>query len=374
VSKTLRILHVMRTPVGGLFRHVLDLATEQVNRGHAVGIVADSSTGGNTAAQRLDEIATILELGVSRVPMSRQVGLQDRAALLHVEARARETRADVLHGHGAKGGAYARLADAPALKVYTPHGGSLHYSQNSPLGFAYLAIERWLRQRTDLVLFESRFSEETFRKKIGAPRFARVVHNGVTQDDLRPVFPDGDAADFIYLGEMRRLKGVGTLLEAFARLSADGWNGTAILYGDGPDRRDFEAQADRLGLLHQVHFPGASPAREAFSTGRVLAVPSWAESLPYIVLEAAAASVPVVATNVGGIPEIFGPDAGDLIAPRDVAALAGALDRACAEDATAERTERLRERIASSFTVERMADGVLEAYAAAQAARSGVPG
>lgn len=373
MSETLRILHVMRTPVGGLFRHVTDLATEQTKRGHSVGIVADSSTGGESAAKKLEEITPGLELGVSRVPMSRQVGPQDRAALRHVAERARETNADVLHGHGAKGGAYARLARGPAIKVYTPHGGTLHYSATSPVGLAYLAIERWLRRRTDLMLFESEFSEAAFKRKIGVPRLARVVHNGVTPEDLRPVLPDDDAADFIYIGEMRRLKGVGTLLDALAHLSAGGWNGEAILYGDGPDRHAFEAQADTLGLLHQVHFPGPLPAREAFATGRVLAVPSWAESLPYIVLEAAAASVPQVATDIGGIPEIFGPDADVLIPPKDAAALAEALKRARSEDA-AVTVGRLHDRVAGSFTVKVMTDGVLAAYAAAKAASMAVAG
>jgi glycosyltransferase involved in cell wall biosynthesis len=363
----------MRTPVGGLFRHVVDLSVEQANRGHAVGIVADSSTGGEAAARTLEEIAPRLELGISRVPMSRQVGLQDRAALRHVAERAESTKADVLHGHGAKGGAYARLVRGAALKVYTPHGGSLHYSATSPLGLAYLAIERWLRDRTDLVLFESRFGEATFRRKIGAPRLARVVHNGVTPRDLQTVQPDADAADFIYIGEMRKLKGVGTLLDALALLSGEGWNGEATLYGDGPDRASFQAQAERLGILHQVHFPGVLPAREAFATGKVLVVPSWAESLPYIVLEAAAASVPLVATDVGGIPEIFGPDARALVAAKDVNALTAALKRACEED-SGPLVGRLHDRIATDFTVERMAEGVLAAYAAAKASHPTVSG
>jgi len=374
VSRSLRILHVMRTPVGGLFRHVIDLAVEQANRGHAVGIIADSSTGGENASSKLAELSSKLELGVSRVSMSRQVGPQDRTALRHVSHRAQESRADILHGHGAKGGAYARLTAGAALKVYTPHGGSLHYSAASPIGLAYLAIERWLRRRTDLVLFESRFSEATFRRKIGQPRFARVVHNGVRPEELQRVSPDDDAVDFIYIGEMRRLKGVGTLLDALGRHAADGWNGEAVLYGDGPDRRMFEEQAGRLGILHQVHFPGPSPARKAFATGRVLTVPSWAESFPYIVLEAGAASLPMVATNVGGIAEIFGPDAGALIPPRSATALADALKQARQSVGDGPVTGRLHDRIASSFTVERMTDGVLDAYGEAQAARPDVSG
>ena len=141
----LRILHIMRAPVGGLFRHVVDLAREQTTRGHRVGIVADSNTGSPVAAETLDALNKSIALGVTRVPMSRQIGLSDRSALAHVALRAVETQADVLHGHGAKGGAYARLAGGPALRVYTPHGGSLFYSPYSPMGLLYFSVERWLR-------------------------------------------------------------------------------------------------------------------------------------------------------------------------------------------------------------------------------------
>src|ERR1700676_1600164 len=69
--------------------------------------------------------------------------------------------ADVLHGHGAKGGAYARLANsAHAIRVYTPHGGSLHYGWGSPTGLLYLTLERILIARTDLFLFESAYGRE----------------------------------------------------------------------------------------------------------------------------------------------------------------------------------------------------------------------
>jgi glycosyltransferase involved in cell wall biosynthesis len=73
------------------------------------------------------------------------------------------------------------------------------------------------------------------------------------------------------------------------------------------------------------------PAREAFASARMIVVPSRAESMPYVVLEAIAAGMPVIATDVGGIPEIFGPDAGALVAPGDAAALAGAIEAALAD-------------------------------------------
>src|SRR5262244_151277 len=103
MAESLNILHVLRAPVGGLFRHVLDLARGQIARGHRVGLIADASTGGTQAEAKLAELAPALALGLSRVAMSRQVGLRDLGARAHVAARIAQTNADVVHGHGAKG-------------------------------------------------------------------------------------------------------------------------------------------------------------------------------------------------------------------------------------------------------------------------------
>ena len=368
--RKLRIIHVLRAPVGGLFRHVVDLAREQATRGHEVGICADSTTGDERAARMLRELSPSLLLGLTRVPMSRQIGPSDFAAVRHVGIRARLCDADILHGHGAKGGAYARLARCNAVRVYTPHGGSLHYSRRTPIGIFYLGLERLLMPRTGAFLFESAYGLDAFKTKIGNPGgIVRVVHNGVRKEELEPVQPDGDAADFVYVGELRTLKGVDLLLDALALLRTKGWNGTAFLYGEGPDRAALQERMAALGLSSHVQLYPPRPAREAFRTGRVLTVPSRAESLPYIVLEAAAASVPLVATNVGGIPEIFGPDTSALIPPDDAAALAAAMLAAFAGEAAA-RTARLHARVASEFTVATMTDQILTAYESATAKKA----
>lgn len=365
LDKPLRILHVLRAPLGGLFRHVGDLAKAQSERGHLVGIIADSGHYGEASEAALKQLAALCKLGVMRVPMSRQIGLNDRRAVAHVAARAAESNADILHGHGAKGGAYARLARADALRVYTPHGGSLHYSKLSPLGFVYLNLEKRLAKRTDLFLFESDYSLDVFRRKIGAPKaLARIVHNGVTPEELAAIEPDKDAADVIFIGELRKLKGVDVLIAALARSPH-----SALLFGGGPDADLFHNEVAKRGLASRIQFAGPMPAREAFRRGRVLAVPSRAESFPYIVLEAAAARVPLIATHVGGIPEIFGSDAGALIPPNDPLALAAAIDSAIKEPPLA-RTARLHDRVATLFTVSAMTDGVLAAYREAMTARA----
>ena len=105
--RPLNILHVLRAPVGGLFRHVVDLARGQAARGHRVGLVADATTGGARAEATLAELAPPSRSASPASPMSRQIGPRDVAAIAHVAHRAAEMAADVLHGHGAKGGAYA---------------------------------------------------------------------------------------------------------------------------------------------------------------------------------------------------------------------------------------------------------------------------
>ena len=365
----LNILHVFRAPVGGLFRHVLDLTREQIARGHRVGLIADSLTGGANAEKVLGELAPSLALGLTRIPMRRHANPGDFAALGHVMARVAQTKADVVHGHGAKGGAYARLAFGTkrAVRAYTPHGGSLLFGHDTLAGKFYLATERLLMLRGDLFLFESAYSADIFRNKIGSPRgLVRVVHNGVSRAEFEPIVARPDATDLVFMGELRPVKGIDVLIDAIALLNRDGRSVTATLVGSGPDGEALKAQVERLGLSANVQFKPAMPGRQALTLGRIMVVPSRAESLPYVVLETAAGGKPLITTKVGGIPEIYGPLSDQLIAPEDAVALAraiaGTLDRPAE---AAENARRLLDRVAAGFSVETMVDGVLTGYRAA---------
>ncbi len=365
----LNILHIFRAPVGGLFRHVLDLTREQIARGHRVGLVADRLTGGPHADTVLRELEPSLALGLSRVAMHRQPSPTDVFALAHVMRRIAQANADVVHGHGAKGGAFARLAfnTRRTVRAYTPHGGSLMFSHDTLAGKFYLTTERLLMRRGDLFLFESAFSADMFRKKIGDPRgLMRVVHNGVSPAEFAPVATAPDATDLMFLGELRHLKGIHVLIDAIAQLHRDGRNVTATFIGDGPDREALQAHVGRDGIDSAVRFQPAMPARQAMTLGRIMVAPSRFESLPYVVLEAAAAGKPLITTQVGGIPEIYGPLSNSLVPPSDPAALARAIAQALDRpDAMAEITQKLRERVQPSFSVETMVDGVLGGYRAA---------
>jgi glycosyltransferase involved in cell wall biosynthesis len=372
-TSPLRILHILRAPLGGLFRHVLDIARGQAERGHSVGLIADSMTGGARADTVLAELAPRLALGVHRAAISRELSLSDVPALYAISRWIKEAAPDVLHGHGAKGAALTRLTrSAPhAIRVYTPHGGSLVYRPGTLVGAFYRSLERVLKSRADLFLFESNYVAALFRADIGRPSgLVRVVHNGVDESEFEPVTSATDATDLVVLGELRPVKGFDVLIEALAILKASGRPVSATIAGEGPLGAELKIQAERLQVADQIRFVGHRAAREAFAMGRILVVSSRAESLPYVVLEAAAAGMPIVSTRVGGIPEIFGAEAGHLIAPEDAGALAGAIAGALAEPGQLRRVAQLvRTRVRRDFSVTAMVDGGLAAYREAIAMR-----
>ncbi len=374
-DQPLRILHAVRAPVGGIFRHILDLANGQAERGHHVGLVADSLTGGERADAALAEIAPRLKLGVHRLAIRREPHVTDALVWSRFMRLIRSLNPDVLHGHGAKAGAFIRMKGASKgiIRVYTPHGGSLHYPLNTTKGVLYSRMERTLMNRTDLFLFESAFARDTYQRTIGTPAgLVRCVFNGVTADEFDPIVKAEDATDVVYVGEFRHIKGADLLVDAVARLRSDGRPVTLTLAGDGEETDALKAQIQRLGLGEAVRFIGHVKARYGFSKGSLLVVPSRGDSMPYVVIEAAAAGIPMVAANVGGIPEIFGSHTDALFAPSIVAAMVDAIEIALEDPAAAqERAKSLRERIFLHFSQKAMVAGVLAGYRdALQASRA----
>ncbi len=370
MSKSLIICHLVRAPIGGIFRHIADLATAQTKQGHQVGIICDALTGGDYEAEHIARLQQILPLGVERINMPRAVGPADFWALIKVSKQLRKWRPEVLHCHGSKGGLFGRVAKGLRLlprktKVfYAPHGGSLHYDPKSRQGKFYFAAERFLERWTSSLIHTSIYEQETYVDKVGQPRSKAIVaHNGITNAELSPVIFDENAKDFLYIGMLRDLKGVDLFIDAMAQLNKNA-SASALIVGDGEeaDKARYRQMVKDLNLQDNVEFAQSMPARIAFSKAQAIVVPSRAESFPYIVLEAAGAKLPMIVTNVGGIPEIFGEKSSELVKADSVTALATAMREIKSHDFRLPRTDWLHKKVSSDFSIAVMENTIMNAY------------
>ena len=372
-AQSLRIVHVLRAPVGGLFRHVMDVAGEQAARGHQVGVIVDSMTGGENANRQLARLAPSLELGLTRFPMRREPHPDDILAVLRVWRQVLRAKPDVLHGHGSKGGLYTRAmgflpCPKRAVRVYTPHGGSFHRQPGHAL---YMAVEKMVESKTDLLLFESDYIARQFAEGVGKSHALQMVaKNGLRPEEFAAVPADPDAAEFLYIGELSSYKGVDTLIRALATIHAETeLKPRLVIVGSGSEFDKLATLVEHYDLNRHIAFYGVLPAREAFALGRIVVTPSRAESLPYIVMEAIAADKTIVATDVGGVGEIFGPFRDRLVPRDDPEALAQAMLAHLRQDETDAEAARepLRRHVADHFNVGVMVNSGLCAYAQALA-------
>lgn len=369
-DEPLRIIHCFRSPVGGIFRHVRDLVDAHAQQGHQIGILCDSLTGGAHEDRLFEEIRPKLALGLTRIPMRRAITPGDVAALWRSWRHFKTLQPDILHAHGAKGGAYARVIGSllrvsgnRVARLYCPHGGSIHYEAGTMKGRLFFGLERFMERMTDRLIFVSRYEMDGYEAKVGKPRCpVSLVYNGLSEAEFVPVESGADAADFLYIGMMRDLKGPDVFVDAITQLRQEGLGVTAHFVGDGPDKPRYEATIAARGLADAIEVHDAMPARKAFAMARTVIVPSRAESMPYIVLEAIAAGKPVICTRVGGIPEILAGESDTLVEPGNAEALAQAMKRELQGRPAAQAALSRRAALKARFSVAAMAQSVMEAY------------
>ncbi|RUM21214.1 glycosyltransferase family 1 protein [Rhizobium vallis] len=370
-QQPLRILHCFRSPVGGIFRHVRDLVEEHSKAGHEIGILCDSSTGGEYEDSLFDDIRPYLSLGLTRVPIRRSISPSDIATMWDTYKKIKSLRPDVLHGHGAKGGVLARLAGS-ALRVnryrvarlYTAHGGSLHYSRSSLGGQFVLRMERLQEYFTDALVFICEYERDTYARKVGRPRTkTRLIYNGIGDREFEPIHTRSDAVHFIYVGMLRDLKGPDLFIDAFAKTERLlGRPLSALMIGDGPDRDRYREMMVERGLGKRIGMLPAMRIHEAFAMAQNLVVPSRAEAMPYIVLEGLGAGKTIIASRVGGIPEVLGKDSAALVEPGNSDDLARVMAETLSTPGWHAKTMPPPETVKAVFSASVMASDVLKLY------------
>jgi glycosyltransferase involved in cell wall biosynthesis len=276
---------------------------------------------------------------------------------------------DVIDFHSRWSPSYAKAYKrAKAGRTFTYHNT---YGEGSGLLGALSHLNdrstRPFIAQSDRIIAISRFLAEDLKAHHFPEDRIRLVPNGVDRDALQTIARPSERADpnlIVAVGRVVRLKGFDLLVRALPHIDADV---RLLVCGEGPERAALQRLAKRLGVADRVELPGWVPEPEKLGIlADCLAYvqPSRFEAFGLAVLEAMAMGAPVVASRVGGLPEVVG-DAGILVAPNDPQALAQAINRLHRDRAARARlASHTRERT-SAFSWDRVSADLLNVYAEA---------
>ncbi|BCY15472.1 glycosyltransferase family 4 protein [Actinoplanes sp. L3-i22] len=178
-------------------------------------------------------------------------------------------------------------------------------------------------RHVDRILTPSRFFADSVADDVGTAR-THVLPNGIPRT-ASPT-PVRDSTHVLFVGRLEHVKGVDVLLRAFRQVVAEHPAARLTVVGDGADRARLEAENADLGVTFTGWLPAEGVA-ERVAASSVVVLPSlWPENFPTVALEALQAGRALVASRVGGLPELIGPDNGLLVPPGDPDALATALN------------------------------------------------
>jgi glycosyltransferase involved in cell wall biosynthesis len=346
------VVHVGKVSgVSGSEAHLLTLLPDLRRRNWDVRfcLLHEGEPGAAEFAARLQDA----DVPVERVRMRHDVDPVAFARLLRV---VRRTSPELLHTHLVHADAYGlpagKLARVPVL-ASTKHGFNTFRERR-----AFAFADRGLARLADLHIAISaglaRYLAEV--EGMDASRF-EIVHYGIAPGGEPSPVPREPR--LVCVGRLVRIKGHDTLLRAFAAARESVPGLTLEIAGDGPLRGELEALAGRLGVAGAVTFAGRVARTEpAYEGAAVVVVPSRGEGFGMVALEAAERGRAVIASAVGGLPEIVEDGAtGLLVPPDDVERLAAAIAGLAADgDRAARLGAAARERALREFTLDRCAD------------------
>lgn len=358
--RPLHVVHcVLSLNIGGLERNVVNQVREGQKLGQRVSVVCLDEPG--VLAPRVEA------LGVKPLVLGRRAGLRP-GMILRVRRALAELRPDVLHTHQRAtlfyAGAAARMLGIPAV-VHTEHTREEYDTR-----FRTRLLGQLSGNFCDIFYCLTQEFADLVRETGVAPaRKVRIIQNGIdissfTESldktiDVRKLH--GIPADAPLIGAVARhkpVKALDVLLRAFAKVGEKFPAAHLVLVGDGPLRADLERLAADLGVKDVTHFAGFRPHSGPYLRAMdVFTLSSREEGMPQSVLEAAVVGVPIVASRVGGIPEVVRDGVtGLLVNFGDEVAHAAALCRVLGDKAHARQlAEAARERVRNVFCVGRMA-------------------
>lgn len=382
----IRLMHILEATVGGTRRHLLDLClglpADRFQQHVVCSVLRDESF--------LTDVAALREAGieVTILPMKREISLtSDWRCLRDLRRIMTDWRPQIVHGHSSKGGFLARLAarsvrPRPRL-VYNPHGFAFQMRTSSWKQALYVGLERNAGRLTDVLVAACASQKDlALQHHLLPEERIRVVPNGIRaeefqiQVDRKAIREElGLPAEAKLLGTVAALvpqKGVEHLVRAAVAVRRERPDVHLLIIGDGPLRGPLQRLAEHLELTampapahpNGIHFLG-----QRHDVPRLLAaldlfvLPSLWEGLPYVLLEAGAAGLPVVATAIPGNVDLIEEGRTGLLAPAgDPLELALTLFRALDDPRLGEYGHSLRDDVCRDYTMEKMIEGHVRVY------------
>jgi glycosyltransferase involved in cell wall biosynthesis len=390
--------------IGGMQRATADLVLGLTREGHDVEVVTARHPDGLAETTFNGALWHFLDVPTKFKRLPGQHSAWQRASYAEFVRLHRERPFDVVHSEslGALGLLQKRAHPHVVPVVVKFHGNMLGLvkaslrrarSGRSLYGaaregkHAFRIAAGWLLTRGEPYLVRSceaivpsqQQLDDTVRSHLLRRAHVHVVPNGIDATAFAPR-PRGDVRAalglppsplLVAVGRLNREKGFGVALDALADLPG----ALLAIVGEGEERRRLEQQVDRLGLVDRVRFVGACPPDEVaayLAAADVFLFPTERdEAAPVVLLEAMASGTPVVASELGGIPEVVGESgvAGMLVRPGDSAALGRATRKLLDDAALRERmAAAARERVLAEYTIEHMVRGTVDVYRIAIAA------
>lgn len=376
----MRILEVLEPSGGGSGRHFVDLCAGLKARGHHVTAVYSPVR----AEERFVQELLALDLGeVIALPMQRSVGPEDFFAWRGLRRIIdRKGPFDIIHGHSSKAGALTRLRlpGAHVPRIYTPHAfRTMDPALSSKARLVFGTIEGLLgRFFTDRLICVSK-SEYDHALGLGIPAARlNLVVNGVgavpsgRRAETRKAYglTDDDLV-FGFIGRLSPQKAPERLIAAFTAIASRAPQARLLIIGSGELEPDVRRQIAAGGIADRVIIDAALPGAEALQAMDVLVMPSRYEAMSYVMLEGAAAGLPLILTDVGGTANVLEHEVNGLIVPNtdDATPLIAAMSALCAP-ATRARFAAAAQARSNRYGVDAMVEQTIAVYEQALKAKA----
>ncbi len=370
----MKILHLItRMDGGGSAVNTLLTSQEQAKTGHDVTLAfggSEESTMSMVEQEKVESgIKLFEELGGHVVILSnlkRELGMHDKQAIKDIRGLGLDDF-DIVHTHTSKAGALGRFAakGSKTKVVHTPHGHIFHGYFGRLKTKVFLKVERYLAKKTDILIALTQAErDDHLALHVGKAEQWCVVPSGVDVDSIHeymwehPVSHERKSWDVVSVGRLVPIKGMERLIKAWAIVVKTYPDAKLALVGDGEEKRALERLASSLNLIAHIEFLGWSDPLPQLAKAKVFALLSHNEGMGRVVVEAMAAGLPCVVSDVCGLKELVDDSVGKVVDADDAQAVANALMMDWSRDVRNAARERSKR-----YSIATMMQGLDDVYA-----------